>query len=428
MSFARKTVKVRYDSHHTRLNTGEYERPNGTYAYRWTGCDGKRHYAYAKTLDELRRIEKQIQRDKEDGIRDDMSNCTVNEIFELWKENKRGLRDKTKTSYVYFYDLFVRPNFGQKRIQKVKRSDVRAFYNSLIEVRGIKTSTLENIHTVLHQVFQLAVDDDIIRKNPTSMMVKEIKTAYGNDATPKKALTRDEEYLFFSEVLRRPRFRKWFPLLYIMANTGMRVGEITGLRWCDVDLEKGFISVNHTLVYFDHRSETRSSYTIHRPKTQAGIRMIPIMPSVKKAFLMQKEYMELAGLKSIDHIEGYDDFIFVNRYGKVHNQSTVNAAIHRMTRDINLDILDKMGENEEVLIVPYFTCHILRHTFCTKMMQLGVNIRILQEIMGHEEFSTTMDVYVNVTGQMELEEFSKFEELNRIDDVLTIVGPNDVWT
>ena len=73
-------------------------------------------------------------------------------------------------------------------------------------------------------------------------------------------------------------------------------------------------------------------------------------------------------------------------------------------------------------------CHILRHTFCTKMMQLGVNIRILQEIMGHEEFSTTMDVYVNVTGQMELEEFSKFEELNRIDDVLTIVGPNDVWT
>lgn len=425
MAFEKKTIRVRYDSHHTRLNTGEYQRANGTYAYRWTGSDKKRHYVYAKTLDELRKAEKQIQQDKEDGIRDDMSNCTVNEIFELWKQNKRGLRDKTRTSYFYFYDLFVRPNFGQKRIQKVKRSDVRAFYNNLIEVRGIKTSTLDNVHTVLHQVFQLAVDDDIIRKNPTSMMMKEIKAAFGNDAAPKKALTRDEEYLFFSEILKRPNYRKWFPLLFIMANTGMRVGEITGLRWCDVDLENGYISVNHTLVYFDHHNEYGCNFTIHRPKTEAGNRMIPIIPSVKKAFLMQKEYMELTGLKSVDHIDGYDDFIFVNRFGKVHNQSTVNAAIHRMIKDINLEIIDKMGEDDEPVVVPHFSCHILRHTFCTRLMQMGVNIRIIQAIMGHQEFSTTMDIYVDVTGQMEYEELSKFNDWLDFDDKLIIINPGE---
>ena len=231
MAFSKKTVKVRFDSHHTRLNTGEYERSNGTYAYRWTGSNGKRRYVYAKTLDELRRLEKEIQKDKEDGIRDDMSNSTINDIYELWKQNKRGLRDNTKKSYIYLYDLFVKPNFGQKRIQKVKRSDVKAFYNNLKEVRCLKTSTVDNIHTVLHQVFQLAVDDDIIRKNPSSMMMKEIRAEFGDDATPKKALTQDEELLFFSEVMKRPSFRKWFPMLYIMANTGLRVGELTGLRW-----------------------------------------------------------------------------------------------------------------------------------------------------------------------------------------------------
>lgn len=427
MSFVKKTVRVRYDNHHTRLNTGEYQRPNGTYAYRWSGSDKKRHYVYAKTLDELRMYEKQIQRDKEDGIRDDMSNCTINEIFELWKQSKRGLRDRTRTNYLYFYDLFVRPIFGQKKITKVKRTDVRTFYNSLIEIRGIKISTLENIHTVLHQVFQLAVDDDIIRKNPSSMMIKEIKAAFGNDTEQKKALTRDEEFLFFSEVLKRPRFRKWFPLLYIMANTGMRVGEITGLRWCDVDLEKGFISVNHTLIYYDHRDDSGCSYTIHRPKTEAGNRLIPILPSVKKAFLMQKDYLELTGLTNQDHIDGYDDFIFVNRYGHVHNQSTVNSAIHRMTRDINLEILDKMAEGDEPVVVPHFTCHILRHTFCTRLMQMGVNVRIIQAIMGHQEYSTTMDIYVNVTGQMELDELSKFDSWFNIDDKLTIVDSKDFW-
>ena len=128
-----------------------------------------------------------------------------------------------------------------------------------------------------------------------------------------------------------------------------------------------------------------------------------------------------------DHIDGYDDFIFVNRYGHVHNQSTVNSAIHRMTRDINLEILDKMAEGDEPVVVPHFTCHILRHTFCTRLMQMGVNVRIIQAIMGHQEYSTTMDIYVNVTGQMELDELSKFDSWFNIDDKLTIVDSKDFW-
>lgn len=427
MASIKKTVKVRYDKNRVRLNKGEYQRADGRYCYRWTDLCKNRRAIYARTLDELRRLEKQIQRDRDDGIREDMSYATVNQIFELWKETKRGLRDRTKTSYIYFYDLFVRPNFGQKRIQSVKRSDVRAFYNNLIETRGIKVATLDNIHTVLHQVFQLAVDDDIIRKNPSSMMLKEIKRAFGNDSVPRKALTLDEEDLFFSEVMKRPRFRKWYPILYIMANTGMRIGEISALRWCDVDLIKDTISINHTLVYYNHRDENGCSYTIHKPKTEAGNRTIPITPSVKEAFLMQKEYLELAGLKSVDHIDGYDDFIFVNRFGHVMNQSTVNTAIQRMTRDINLDILDQAPEGSEPLVVPYFSCHILRHTYATKLCEFGVGVRTIQELLGQVDLNTTMRIYIDVTEDLKKREVEKYEEAMKAErQHLEIVGPDDI--
>ncbi|MCR5205382.1 MAG: site-specific integrase [Lachnospiraceae bacterium] len=427
MASIKKTVKVRYDKNHVRLNKGEYQRADGRYCYRWTDLCKNRRAIYARTLDELRRLEKQIQRDRDDGIREDMSYATVNQIFELWKETKRGLRDRTKTSYIYFYDLFVRPNFGQKRIQSVKRSDVRAFYNNLIETRGIKVATLDNIHTVLHQVFQLAVDDDIIRKNPSSMMLKEIKRAFGNDSVPRKALTLDEEDLFFSEVMKRPRFRKWYPILYIMANTGMRIGEISALRWCDVDLIKDTISINHTLVYYNHRDENGCSYTIHKPKTEAGNRTIPITPSVKEAFLMQKEYLELAGLKSVDHIDGYDDFIFVNRFGHVMNQSTVNTAIQRMTRDINLDILDQAPEGSEPLVVPYFSCHILRHTYATKLCEFGVGVRTIQELLGQVDLNTTMRIYIDVTEDLKKREVEKYEQAMKAErQHLEIVGPDDI--
>jgi len=427
MASIKKTVKVRYDKNRVRLNKGEYQRADGRYCYRWTDLCKNRRAIYARTLDELRRLEKQIERDRDDGIREDMSYATVNQIFELWKETKRGLRDRTKTSYIYFYDLFVRPNFGQKRIQSVKRSDVRAFYNNLIETRGIKVATLDNIHTVLHQVFQLAVDDDIIRKNPSSMMLKEIKRAFGNDSVPRKALTLDEEDLFFSEVMKRPRFRKWYPILYIMANTGMRIGEISALRWCDVDLIKDTISINHTLVYYNHRDENGCSYTIHKPKTEAGNRTIPITPSVKEAFLMQKEYLELAGLKSVDHIDGYDDFIFVNRFGHVMNQSTVNTAIQRMTRDINLDILDQAPEGSEPLVVPYFSCHILRHTYATKLCEFGVGVRTIQELLGQVDLNTTMRIYIDVTEDLKKREVEKYEEAMKAErQHLEIIGPDDI--
>ena len=139
----KKPVVARYDNNRTRLKTGESQRPNGTYVYRWTTQDGKRNAVYAPTLETLREQEEQIIVDKHDGIRADKKHLTVNDMFDLWCQLKRGIKDSTFKNYIYMYELFVKPAFGQNRITLVKKSDVRKFYNSLADGKILKIAATE---------------------------------------------------------------------------------------------------------------------------------------------------------------------------------------------------------------------------------------------------------------------------------------------
>ena len=265
MQFQKKEKRqttVRFDSHHVRLRTGEVQRKTGSYMYRWTDKLGKRNTIYAATLEDLREQEEQILVDQHDGIKANIKNVTVNDVYELWCQLKRGIKDSTMKNYIYMYELFVKPTFGKKKLVQVKKSDVRRFYNQLIDDKVLKPSTVDVIHNIVHQVFQIAVDDDMIRSNPAANMLREIKMAHGSEIEKRKALTLEQEELFLGYLARTPKYQHWYPVFYIMANTGMRVGEITGLRWCDVDMENGIISVNHTLVYYNHRDEKELPYLL----------------------------------------------------------------------------------------------------------------------------------------------------------------------
>lgn len=405
---SKKLVGVRYDNNRARLKTGESQRPNGTYVYRWTNMDGKRSAIYAPTLELLRAQEEQIVVDKYDGIRTDKKNLTVNELFDLWCQLKRGIKDSTFKNYIYMYELFVKPNFGKNKITMVKKSDIRRFYNNLADHKILKIATIDNVHNVLHQVFQVAVDDDIIRSNPTEGMLKELKLSHDFEREKKKALTIEQQELFFDFLLNNPKNHHWYPIFYIMANTGMRVGEITGLRWRDIDLDEGIISVNHTLVYYNHRDEKGCYFSINTPKTQAGVREIPMTDGVKKAFIMEKEYQNEAEIESVSRVDGYDDFIFVNRYGIVQNQSNLNKAIRRIMRDCNDEVLEKYGVDSNPVLLPHFSCHILRHTFATRLCESGINIKVIQSVLGHSDVSTTMNIYVDVTNALKKKEIAAF--------------------
>lgn len=348
-------------------------------------------------------------RDVLDGVRADKNNLTINDLYNSWVQLKRGLKDNTFSNYKYMYTMFVEPDFGKSRLVDLKRSDVRGFYNYLADERNVQVNTIDSIHTVLHQVLELGVEDDYLRYNPSDNALKELKKAHNFEVEKRRALTVPEQELFERFLSKQGQYHRWYPIFTIMLWTGMRVGEITGLRWCDIDLVEEVINVNHTLVYYSTRTEAGQVFAINTTKTKAGERTIPMLPIVKEAFLMEKEYQEECGIKSEAVVDGYRDFIFVNRFGNVQHQGTLNKALRRIIRDCNFEVLDK-DYRDNAVILPKFSNHSLRHTFTTRMCEAGVNIKAMQDILGHADAETTMQIYAEATKDLKKSELINFEE------------------
>ncbi len=398
----------RYDKKHRLLRTGETERADGYYIYRWTSRDGKRHGITAGTLEELREKEEEIRKDVSDGIRVDSQNVTVNDLFNLWKNLKRGLKGNTYQNYCYMYTQFVAEDIGKMPVRKVKRSDVKRFYNKLADERNLKIATIDNIHTVLHQVLELAVEDNYVRNNVSDNLLKELKQTHHFEDDHKRALTVPEQELFLEFLAsEKTQYHHWYPIFTVMLGTGMRVGEICGLRWDDIDLERGLIDVNHTLVYYNHATDG-CYFNIHTTKTKAGERQIPMLQNVRDAFEQEKAYQEYNHMKCKMAVDGYTNFIFINRFGNLQHQGTLNKALRRIIRDCNDRQLLKGGKNP--VLLPNFSCHSLRHTFTTRLVEAGVNIKVIQELCGHSRSDVTLDIYTTVTKELKQREFGNFEE------------------
>lgn len=399
-------VNKRKDKDRIVLRKGESQRKDGNYDYRWTTRDGKRHSVYAKTLEELRAKEEEILRDKCDGIKTEARYVTINDVFEVWKQLKRGLKDNTFQNYKYMYEQFVKPDFGNTRVSQLKKSDVKRFYNMLADERALKVSTIDSIHTVLHQVLDMAVDDAYLRNNPSDNVLKELKQAHNFDTEKRKALTVAEQELFLDFLRRNHQYNHWYPIFAVMVGTGLRVGEVTGLRWCDIDLKENLIDVNHTLVYYNH-AENGCYFNINTPKTKAGVRNVPMLEFVKKAFIEERKYQMANGIRCNVKIDGYTDFIFVNRFGAAQHQGTLNKALRRIIRDCNDEVLERNEENS--VLLPRLSCHSLRHTFTTRMCEAGVNIKVIQDALGHSDISTTLNIYADVTKELKKKEFEGLE-------------------
>lgn len=402
-------VERRKDTKNRVLKEGEYQRANGTFEYKWRDKRGKRHSIYAKTLEELREKEIDVLRDVLDGIRAEKSDLTINDLFHLWVQLKRGLKENTFSNYKYMYTQFVEGDFGETLISELKRSDVRAFYNYLADEQHLKANTIDNIHTVLHQVLELGVEDDYLRYNPSDNALKELRKAHNNDSPKRRALTIPKQNLFEEFLSEQGQYHKWYPIFVVLLWIGMRVGEITGLRWCDIDFENETIDINHTLVFFSKGKSKGCKFAINTPKTEAGRRVIPMLPKVKEAFLMEKQFQEEIDLKCTVSVDGYTDFIFINRFGGVQHQGTLNKALRRIIRDCNYEVLDK-GHTENTVTLPRFSNHSLRHTFTTRMCEAGVNIKAMQDILGHADAETTMDIYAEATKDLKRSEMINFDE------------------
>ena len=410
-------AKARKDLRGRALKPGEIQRKDDhRYMYTYTDPLGRRKFIYANDLTELREKEQKLQRDQLDGL--DLyaqGKATINDTFDRYISTKYELRDSTRDGYLYFYNHFVRDNFGLKKLIEVKYSDVLQYYYYLINELNVSISSVETIHGLLHPTFNLAVRDDIIRKNPTDGVMAEISKKCIKDPGIRHALTRDQQRVFMDYMAKHPVYYHWWPLFTTLLGTGCRIGECLGLRWDDLDFEKRIISINHSIVYRYSTQKKDTTISVSLPKTKAGIRTIPMLDIVKDAFDIEKEEQAVTG-GNTQVIDGMSGFIFCNRFNKVHNPQTVNDTIRRISKNYNAEeVLNAKKEGRHPIILPDFSCHHLRHTFCTRLCETESNLKVIQDIMGHKDIKTTMNIYAEATQEMKQKSFENLA--SKLDDI-----------
>lgn len=396
----------RKDSKGRILKEGERQRGN-FYEFRYS-VHGIRKNFYASTLDELREKEKELIKDQLDGTRANARNITLNNLYDIWRKNKKGLRGNTFQNYTYMYEKFVQDELGRYKIRELRRSDIKAFYNSLAE-NGMKANTVDVVHTVVHQILEMAIDDDYIRYNPADRALTELRRTPEFASKKRKGLTIEEETTLLNYLKNSKVHNVWYPLVLFMLRTGLRVGEVCGLQWDDIDLEKGFLYVRNNLVYYDKGKNVKCGYEMHSTKTDAGTRRVYLIEDAKKALELEKQKQEKLGLVCRSTIDGFNNFVFLNRFGNVYNFGTINKALHCIIKKCNEELLVK-NKNSNVKLLPKISSHIFRHTFATRINESGMNDKIRMSSLGHTDISITNEIYTDASDEMIKSEFNKFDD------------------
>lgn len=370
------------------LKTGESQRQDGRYCYRYVDLDGKRKYVYDTDLNSLRDKERQINRDLEDGIYE--NEITMNECFDRYMAVKVDLREGTRHKYNLEYDRWIRGTwFGSKMISKIKKSDVLLFYKEKSE--NLSNGTIRCIHKYIHPVLEMAVEDDLIRKNPANNCIKDYMRSESKEAMTK------EQTLKFLDYAENYKFGKNYLLaVKIMLGTGLRVGEVTGITWDDLDFKEKTINIDKqfTLIAGGGKHE----YHISKPKTDSGYRKVPMSDDVLEMTYEHKKETFFQSMKYGTNVDGYSGFVFHTRTGLPILANRINDYLSKVVNSYNESHEDKL---------PKISCHTMRHTFCTRMAELGINPKSLQYIMGHSSYKVTADVYITETENHAREEFEK---------------------
>jgi integrase len=425
----------RQDSHRIALRPREYQRKQGGYEYRWREAVGKdengktlykQHAVVAETLQELRKMEDDLKRTELAGIKP-KQDMTLNECVDCWFKIKRGLRDNTRQNYIYMYNKFVRRSMlGSIKIQELKKSDLVSFYNRLTDKGALSISTCEVLQNVIGPSLQLAVEDDIIRRNVSANALKELKREMRQEKARLKAIGQyQRESLTLAEQKRLIEVVKdtpWEGVIMFALLTGLRVGELCGLTWSCIDEHLGVIHIKQTLVYYE-QGNGKCTLSMHSTKTEAGTRDIPLSDDLKAILKKQKEYTKRffdndSERPSVDAVK---DFIFFNRYGIPYRQDTLNRAIKRIVTNANNE-----SDGNNIVLLPMFTMHKLRKTYATNMVRAGISLATLAKLLGHGTVDITAMIYVDAQQDIARDADEKSLDALREAGVLPKVLVSDI--
>lgn len=346
-SFRKKGVHMvrRKDNKGRVLEKGESQRKDGLYVYQYSDISGKRKSVYAKTLSDLRKKEKQVRRDLEDNINTTAAEITLNEQFEKYMSLKKQISDTTRQTYWDMWNSNVKENpLGKMKICNIKKSDILRFYNSL-KARELKVSTIKGFANMISPCLELAVDDDVIRKNPC----KGCLDGFSNDSIPKKSLTSEEQEVLLGFTRQSKVYSAHYPMIVFMIGTAVRCGEAIGLTWNDVDFKKLEISINHQLIY-KKRNGVYCFYA-DSPKSAAGIRVIPMTRAVYEALKQQRERQMSKGWGTNVEIDGYSNFVFSTKNKRPIMPRAVDNTLQNIVNKYN------QNTDKNQINLPHISAH-----------------------------------------------------------------------
>ena len=384
----------RRDSKNRILHNGESQRSDGRYVYKYTDHSGRTKYIYSwklvttdtvpvgiKNDMALRDKIKLLQRDIDDGIIPNGGNYSVLDLVKKYLAQKTGVKDNTRANYNFVLNILKKEDFSGKRIDKVRLSDAKAFLIKL-QSDGRGYSTIHSVRGVLRPAFKMAVDDDLIRKNPFDF---QLVTVVVNDSVTREAITRKQERAFLEFVKNDKHFSKYYEGIYILFHTGLRISEFVGLTINDIDFENDVIKIDHQLL-----RKRNMEYIIETTKTNSGTRLVPMTAEVKECFKRIIENRKSPRKEPVVYgkrKKAYKGFLYLDKNNMPMVALHWEKYFQHICQKYNSIYKEEM---------PKVTPHVCRHTFCSNMAKAGTNPKTLQKIMGHSDIGVTLNTYTHL--------------------------------
>ncbi|MGN8850316.1 tyrosine-type recombinase/integrase [Bariatricus sp. HCP28S3_C2] len=386
--------KKRKDKKGRILKTGESQRKDFVYQYRYIDFHGKRQTVYASTLQELRQKEKEIQKQVDDGLDYEAGQITVIELIEKYISLKQGVRYNTKVGYQFVLNLVKKEEFGYRKISTIKVSDAKQWFMKL-QKDGRGYSTITSVRGVIKPAFQMAYDEDAVRKNPFAFKLTD---AVVNDSEQRIALTDEQLEIWMDFIKNDNTYCKYYDEFVVLLETGMRVSEFCGLTKKDLDFKNRRIRVDHQLV-----RERGGKYYVEETKISSGCRFLPMTDSIYQS--LKNMLARRPKVKKEVVVDGYTGFIMLDKNGNpkvaLHVENEMRWAMKKYK---------KLHPDRPL---PNITPHVLRHTFCTNYANAGMDIKDLQYLMGHSDAGVTLNVYTHANYAHAADQMAKITDFRQ---------------
>lgn len=398
-------MSKRRDSKNRILRTGESQRKDGRYAFKYTDAFGKVHFVYSWKLEpydilpagkqsgqSLREMERKILRDLDDEVLPYADKLTVEDLVRKYVLQKTGVRHNTMAGYKTVMNVLAKETFGKLYIDKIKMSDAKYWLIKMQQQDGRSYSSIHSIRGVVRPAFQMAMDDDLIRKNPFDF---QLSTVVVNDSVTREAITRKQMRQFLAFIKDDKHFCKYYDGIFILFNTGMRISEFVGLTVNDLDMENRKITIDHQL-----QRKRNMEYIIEDTKTTSGTRQIPMTDEVHECFKRIIESRRKPRVEPV--VEGRTGFLFLDK------NDMPMVALH--WEKYFKHIVQKYNGIYKVPM-PKITPHVCRHTYCSIMANSGMNPKTLQYLMGHSEIGVTLNVYTHTSYEIAEKELKNMKNI-----------------